>query len=106
MALHTYTPNDGMMGWRCVHCHTENAAHHSQAVIQHLYPETTTKRARTVRLPACSTCGSTVHLKVDFSEAELHAPNMINPDDGSPTPSRQVAERHRQLIQQLEPGAP
>jgi DNA-directed RNA polymerase subunit RPC12/RpoP len=100
MALHTLTP-DGHMGWRCVDCGTENQVHASHQDVQvHLRPGAPELR-RTVRLPGCQQCGSYVLLKVDFTEAELAAPNMLN-RDGSPTLSRHVAGRHMQLIKHLE----
>jgi len=103
MALHTLT-EDGLMGWRCGDCGTENSAHYTHPGVHVYQPPDALKSRRTVRLPACPTCGATVHLKVDFSEKELAAPNMVYPD-GTPTASYHVAQRHMQLASLLEAAA-
>lgn len=104
MALHTLT-EDGTMGWTCGDCGTENSAHYTHpAVHMHIPPEAPRHR-RTVRLPACPTCGAIVHLKVDFNDKELAAPNMVHPD-GTPTPSYHVAQRHMKLARLLDAAQP
>ena len=99
MALHTLT-EDGFLGWRCVECGASNEVDVSHEGVQYCLPPGAPIQRRTVRLPACG-CGAQTFLKVDFTAKELAAPNMID-GDGNPTPSRAVAERHMQLVQQMD----
>ncbi len=87
--LHTLT--DETAGWRCVNCGTQRTAQ-ATAVELRVHPD----GQRTAILPACD-CGAQTGLKVDFTEEELAAPNMIHPVTGAPTPSHAAAKRHMAL---------
>ena len=95
--LHTLT-DDGNVGWRCVGCGAQRTAQ-ANAVELRTHPD----GQRTALLPVCD-CGAQTGLKVDFTEEELRAPNMIHPVTGAATPSRAAAERHMALAKRLEEG--
>lgn len=76
MALQALT-EDGYMTWTCP-CGRQQTAHVSHEEVQvNLRPGAGVEQVqqRTVQLPVC-TCGRQTHLKVDFSDEELRAPNM------------------------------
>lgn len=74
MALQDLT-EDGQITWTCV-CGRQQSAHVSHEEVQvNLRPGAQHLHHRTVQLPRCA-CGRQTHLKVDFSDEELRAPNM------------------------------
>lgn len=135
MALHTMT-QEGDLGWKCPHCDSEQKVHVSHAEVQHvqipqhetvkenaftdpktgnmfihseLRPGTPLIATSVVALPACD-CGTQTFLKVEFTDEELGAMNMID-EQGNYTESHAVAQRHMQLKKHMQaigksPGDP
>lgn len=109
MALQALT-DDGHMEWTCPRCDTRNAAHISDAAVVVHQRADAPLHHRMVGLPACETCKASTSLKVHFTPAELDAPNFwdsVKGEDGSivsrtRSASYDVAQRHMQVIQQLD----
>lgn len=93
---------DGQMQWVCGGtCGATNSIHRDHPDIQIHQIAGHVQSHRMVSLGTCSACGGAALLKVDFTPAELRAPNMID-KNGRPTPSFRAAQLHIQLVQQLE----
>ena len=102
MALQALS-DEGQLEWTC-HCGEQKSEHLSHDEIQYCHRPGTPNSHRTVALPIC-TCGMHLFLKVDFTEAELSAPNMVTiTTDGValPTPSYDTALRHMRLAALLD----
>lgn len=98
MALQTVT-DDGHFTWECAKCGQHRAAHVSHDEVVFHQPKGRPVHHRVVQLPICD-CGGRTDLKVDFTSAELHAPNMID-ENGDTTPSYMTAQRHIALVKHM-----
>lgn len=93
---------NGEMQWLCGGtCGATNNQHRDHQDVQFHQIAGHPQAHRMISLGACSACGGAAFLKVDFSAAELKAPNMVS-KNGRPTPSYRAAQLHIQLAQQLE----
>ncbi|SRR6266704_3712191 len=89
MALHTVT-DDGHLAWNCSGCGQHRTAHVSHDEVYY-------SDESMIMVPDCA-CGWRTGLKVKFSSEELQS---LLDEDGNPTPTHAVAQRHIALIKHM-----